>query len=321
MAVTVPYQTLDVFTSSRFGGNQLAIVIFQTSDPSTSTINDETMQLVAREFGFSETVFAFIPAMPTNASAEYDKIIKIPIRIFAMEGEVPFGGHPTVGIGSYLLSSSSDFHVPFGMQLVLATKAGDVPVSPGRKLNTVQVYVPINFSVHPSYAHPKVKTLQQNLVAEDFYNGLEGKEAVVSPVKGMTFILLQVTSLDALARLRPYPEKIKLPNGYLGEWDGFLGIYAFYVLEDSPGEQIRARMFYDMGLEDAASGSAACALAGWLAKETKGMRQVFQVSQGTELGRKSEFGVGAVLDEGTDNVSKIWLEGMTVEVMSGNLML
>ena len=67
----------------------------------------------------------------------------------------------------------------------------------------------------------------------DYINGLEGSDAVTSIVKGVTFLLLPLTSEDALSRLTP-PERIN--EGGLGEWEGSW-VYTFFIsarmLEDS----------------------------------------------------------------------------------------
>ena len=64
----------------------------------------------------------------------------------------------------------------------------------------------------------------------DYINGLEGSDAVTSIVKGVTFLLLPLTSEDALSRLTP-PERIS--EGGLGEWDGLVGLYFFYKRKDA----------------------------------------------------------------------------------------
>jgi predicted PhzF superfamily epimerase YddE/YHI9 len=112
--------------------------------------------------------------------------------------------------------------------------------------------------VHEPYTHPSLKELQPKLKDGDYVNDAEG---LASIVKGMTFILLQVTSEDALARMQPYPERFHASN--LGEWDGFIGVYVFFERADGV---LRTRMF-DGNMEDPATGSAASTLAGWLAKK------------------------------------------------------
>jgi trans-2,3-dihydro-3-hydroxyanthranilate isomerase len=58
----LPYQTLDVFTQSRFSGNPLAVV--QQADQ----LSDAQMQTIAREFNLSETVFLSAPHHPVHAA-------------------------------------------------------------------------------------------------------------------------------------------------------------------------------------------------------------------------------------------------------------
>ncbi|MGI9372688.1 MAG: PhzF family phenazine biosynthesis protein, partial [Hyphomicrobiales bacterium] len=45
------FETLDVFTTERFGGNPLAVV------KSAQGLSSDEMQLIAREFNLAETTF------------------------------------------------------------------------------------------------------------------------------------------------------------------------------------------------------------------------------------------------------------------------
>ncbi len=76
------YETFDVFTATRFQGNQLAIV---TDARGLSTAD---MQAVTREFNLSETTFVLPPEDPQTTAR---------VRIFTLGYEMPFAGHPTVG--------------------------------------------------------------------------------------------------------------------------------------------------------------------------------------------------------------------------------
>ena len=76
------FHTLGVFTTRRFCGNPLAVVL-DADDLST-----EQMQKIAREFNLSETIFVRKPADPANTAS---------VRIFLPTAEIPFAGHPTVG--------------------------------------------------------------------------------------------------------------------------------------------------------------------------------------------------------------------------------
>lgn len=74
--------TLDVFTTRRFAGNPLAVVL------GADGLDLRTMQTIAREFNLSETVFALEPRDPVNTAR---------LRIFTPLRELPFAGHPTIG--------------------------------------------------------------------------------------------------------------------------------------------------------------------------------------------------------------------------------
>src|SRR5690349_16257855 len=81
------YLTCDVFTSRRFGGNQLAVF------PDATGIAPDLMLPIAREFNFSETVFVFPPEDPRHTAK---------LRIFTPGGELQFAGHPTIGTAHVL---------------------------------------------------------------------------------------------------------------------------------------------------------------------------------------------------------------------------
>ena len=81
------FHTLDVFTTTRFGGNPLAVVL------DADALDTATMQTVAREFNLSETVFVLKPDNPAHSAR---------VRIFTPAAEMPFAGHPTVGTAALL---------------------------------------------------------------------------------------------------------------------------------------------------------------------------------------------------------------------------
>jgi len=75
------YLHLDVFTSRRFEGNQLAVF------PEPGQLTPEQMQRIAREMNFSESTFIFPP----------EKGGDVRMRIFTPGEELPMAGHPTIG--------------------------------------------------------------------------------------------------------------------------------------------------------------------------------------------------------------------------------
>ncbi|CAK5276696.1 unnamed protein product [Mycena citricolor] len=294
MSPHLRFTKLDVFTSTPFSGNPLAIVHV----PPNVTLSQDEKQLVAREFNLSETVFHH----------EQDSHDPVTIDIFTTTEELPFAGHPTIGSGFHLLSIAPDRDT-----VTLRTKAGDIPVV--QEGGMVKLQVPIDFKTHPSLAIPQLKTPQAALHDADFVHGRTGAEACASIVKGMTFVLLALASEDALARMGPYPARLTVPDAetVLGPWGvGFAGVYAFFERADGV---VRTRMF-DGTLEDPATGSAASTLAGWLALRRGPGVHVVDILQGVEMGRRSEIKVTVrVGDDGV--IQRIELEGAAVKVMEG----
>lgn len=110
MALT--FTTFDVFTTTPFRGNPLAIV----QVPTAVKLSQDQKQLIAREFNLSETVFLHEQTV--------DDILarRARIDIFTAIAEVAFAGHPTIGTANFLL-----YHLNPGTVDTLITKAGPVP--------------------------------------------------------------------------------------------------------------------------------------------------------------------------------------------------
>ena len=75
------FQLVDVFGDGPFTGNPLAVL-------DGAGLDTDEMQQIARWMNLSETVF-LLP--PTTGEADYR------VRIFTLERELPFAGHPTLG--------------------------------------------------------------------------------------------------------------------------------------------------------------------------------------------------------------------------------
>src|SRR4029077_12597006 len=101
------YVIADVFTDVPLAGNQLAVFT------DARDLDELTMQALAKEMNFAETVFV-LP--PSNDQAD------VRIRIFTPALELPFAGHPTLGTAFVLGGPLSK------MVIRLETGAGVVPV-------------------------------------------------------------------------------------------------------------------------------------------------------------------------------------------------
>src|SRR5215469_10826119 len=91
--VKYPFHIVDVFSSTPFGGNQLAVL------PKAAGISTEGMQKIAREFNFGETTFVLPKNDPANTCR---------VRIFSPRAELDFAGHPTVGTACALVMNEKE---------------------------------------------------------------------------------------------------------------------------------------------------------------------------------------------------------------------
>jgi trans-2,3-dihydro-3-hydroxyanthranilate isomerase len=103
------YVTVDVFTDRAFGGNPLGVVL------DAGGLSTAQMQAIAKEFNYSETTFVLPPA---------DKANDAQVRIFTVNREIPFAGHPNVGTAFVLATLAAKPPV----RLLFEEQAGLVPV-------------------------------------------------------------------------------------------------------------------------------------------------------------------------------------------------
>ncbi|KAI6890650.1 hypothetical protein KC318_g14004 [Hortaea werneckii] len=296
---SLPFVTLDVFTIERFKGNPLGLI----KVPQGQDVSSDTMQMIAREFNLSESVFLY------EGKAGPDGVPEWRYRIFMTEQELPFAGHPTIGTAVYALGTLAG-NAKRGRMLC---NAGPVEVEfDGVKARCA---IPHNFHVHQStaFSEPEVFELQPSLKSTGAPVSLD----VVSPVKGMNFICVELKTLGDLARV----ELGKKPSARLdAEWnEGFIGSYFYVVTKTDKGSvEVQSRMIEGQ-LEDPATGSAACGLACLLATKRQQKSTSFQITQGVEMGRRSDIGVDVTLSDSLATVERVELSGSSVKVMEGNI--
>jgi PhzF family phenazine biosynthesis protein len=289
------YVTLDVFTSTPYYGNPVAVVNIPVEH--TSALTAQKLQLIAREFNFSETVFL-------HEQSESDaKASEVRIQINTPWAEVPFAGHPTVGTTNYLLH-----YLKHDNFKVLVTKAGRIPIAIDDGGTGVSLEVAHHVRIH----------------AQPFRHPVYGPIPVVSIVKGMSFIMAKMPDLEALAsqnkgfRENSYVDLDGLDEGWRV---GLLATYCYVDLgvDDAGTRQLRTRCW---GMrEDPATGSAASALTCYLALQDAPAQQVtrFAVTQGVEMGRKSDISVEVTKTRDGQAIVKVVLSGTAVKVMEGTL--
>ena len=297
---------LDVFTQTPLAGNPLAVF------PDAHGLSDTEMQALAREMNLSETTFI----LPRDAAIEGREGKKV--RIFTVETELPFAGHPTLGTSLYLYASESNQKKP--AEIVLDLKAGKVPVrfTPNSE-NAEQERVDAQVFGEMRQRDPEFgKPLSREDVARVIGIAVDeiSSEWPIQPVStGLTFTIV------------PFRDRQKLSDlkfNYIQAAD-FLknsGANFFYFLcpeRREGGLEARARMFF-YGGEDPATGSAAGCAASWMVKHgvAKNDEQVV-IRQGAECRRPSEMHVCATREGG--RVTNVRVGGYAVEILRGTVML
>lgn len=296
------FHTLDVFTSEPLTGNPLAVVF------GGDGLSTEVMQSIAREFNLSETVFV-LPATSKEALTT--------LRIFTPAAELAFAGHPTIGAAVLLaelgmVGGSGDEY-----SIVLDEGVGPVPVHI-RKRPGEAVYAqltaasPLRLGPEPPAAAQIAAAL--GLQVEDI--DISGDGPLAASV-GTPFILVPLTSLDALARAAADPRLCAqlLP----GEWGQ--GFYLYAPVAANSTAHFRARMFGPgLGVdEDPATGAAAVALCGVLtARETADGTYTWLVEQGYEMKRPSQLYLQG--ERANGQASSLQVGGYAVRVSDGRLL-
>ncbi|MEO6339728.1 MAG: PhzF family phenazine biosynthesis protein [Caulobacteraceae bacterium] len=267
---TYPFQTVDVFTDRRFGGNPLAVFT------DARGMSDADMQALAAEFNLSETTFVLPPEDPAHTAR---------VRIFTPTAEMPFAGHPNVGTGYVLggLGRARD-----GV-LLFEELAGLVEVRLEGEGAVVAAPQPLSLGLE----------LPEEVVAA--CAGIDPGEVVLdnhAPVlasMGFGLIMAEVTP-EALTRAAP---KVDAFHQAVADWPSLKGGLSLHLYALGAA-QIRTRMFAPLHNipEDPATGSANVALAGLLLSLTDEPSAVYDIVQGVEMGRPSRLACTAHRTEG-----------------------
>lgn len=246
---TLAYQVVDVFTSTAFAGNPLAVVL------DADELSTAQLQALAREFNLSETAFPLVAPV----GATYG------LRIFTPQTELPFAGHPSIG-SAWVLHELGRIAAGDNVQ---ACGAGLLPVHVGTDAVTLT-------GGEPSVGAP----LDPDALLEAL--GLSSADLVGSAPRfagvGIDFAYLLVHP-GALARARPDVQRVSAVGNSgisLLAWDG--QVARCRVFPGGVGI-----------IEDPATGSAALGLGVFLAASGLFLDgdHDYVVEQGYEMGRPS----------------------------------
>ena len=243
------YVVADVFTDTPLQGNQVAVFTDAREIPESS------LQALAREVNFSETVFVY----PAEGEGH------VRIRIFTPSTELPFAGHPVLGTAFVLAGPMQlvEIGLETGRGLVrIALEREGARISFGRMLQPVPTVAPF----------AKADELLAAL------GGVESRLPVELYDNGVPHVYVALGSKQEVAALQPDFAAI----APLGD----VGINCFA----GEGTSWKTRMFgIGLGMvEDPATGSAAGPLALHLARHgVVDYGTEIEIVQGEEIKRRS----------------------------------
>lgn len=297
------YAQVDVFAESALEGNMLAIFI------DARGLTTEEMQALARETNLAETTFI----VPREAEVEAAHGVKV--RIFTVQEELKFAGHPTLGTASWLYWNHPVFR---GAETITL----DLPVGP----------IPVRFDRAEEGRAGIAGTMQQNAPV---FGKIHDRGAVASalgisvedimvdpPVQtvstGMAFCIVALRSLEVAKRLSIPQAKAQ---AYLAKTDAKFFYCVTRAAEGSEADWHNRMQFYNG--EDPATGSASGCAISWLVRHglaKSGQRIVFE--QGVEINRPSRIEVSAAFSTGVGPIPDlVFVGGRTIPVAMGRFFL
>ena len=281
---------LDVFTSVPLEGNQLAVF------PNARGLSDDEMQRLAKEMNLSETTFIF----PRDLDTEQRDGVRV--RIFTVQEELPFAGHPTLGTAWHLKQQRPELS-----EIALALNVGRVPVRfemrAGHLFGEMRQAEP-HFSEY--HRHSDVARVL-GVRTEDLDENLP----IQTVSTGMPFTIVTFREVATLSKLAVSWHQMA---AYLQRPDGPA---FFYFVAREGQSKLRARMIFYNG-EDPATGSAAGCCVAWAVKHgVLGSEEQGLIEQGREVLRPSFIHVRATKE--TDRVTNVRVGGYVVQVAEGRI--
>ena len=254
-----PFRQVDVFSSTPYGGNPVAVVL------DAAGLTTEEMRRFASWTNLSETTFVLGPEDP---DADYR------VRIFTSVAELPFAGHPTLGTCHAWLEHGGSPRRPDAA--VQECGAGLVTVRRATE--------GLAFAAPPLIRSGPVEESLVERIASIL--GIARAEILDAQWadNGPGWVAVLLGSADAVLALRP------------GTVDLSLGVVGPYP-EGSPAA-FEVRAFFPGSIttvEDPVTGSLNAALAEWLFR-TGRAEPPYVASQGTVLGRSGRAHVSRGAD-------------------------
>jgi len=285
------YVNVDVFTANPLEGNQLAVFT------DGSGLTTEQMQRIAKETNYSETTFV----VPRSFEETREKGHRV--RIFTVNEELPFAGHPTLGTAWVLRGIGGADEVVLDLNVgKIHVRFSTVDEQPFGEMTQRD---PEFGQIHAREEVARAIGLEPMDIASDV--------PIHSVSTGMMFVIVPMARLT---RLQNLALDLKRAQEYLDRTDGK---FFFFVCRETvdPKARLHARMLFYNG-EDPATGSASGCAAAWMVMH--GVAQSNErvlIEQGIEIRRPSRIFVRA--DRSGDSVVNVRVGGQAVEVARGEL--
>ena len=286
------FTQFDVFTSRPLEGNPLAVF------PDGRGLSDQEMQAIAREMNLSETTFI----LPRDEATERQRGVRV--RIFTVQEELPFAGHPTLGTAFAL---RGDTHAA---EIRLELNVGTIPVrfedSPGLPAFGEMTQADPTLGL----VHDRSKIAEvTGIPLED----IDTELPIQTVSTGVPLTILALRSLEAIRRLAINQARA---TEYLSASGGK---FFFCVTRETvdPDARLHARMLFYNG-EDPATGSASGCAGAWMVEHKVAQPdERMLIEQGTEMKRPSRIFVRASRHNG--RVVNVRVGGNVVEVLRGEI--
>ena len=285
---------VDVFSSEPLQGNPLAVFLDGRG------LSEQEMQALAREMNLSETTFV----LPRDSATESSSGVRV--RIFTVQEELPFAGHPTLGTAFVLRGSTG------ADEVVLDLNVGKVPVRF------------VDRDGEPSFgemtqADPKFgSTHDRQAVSHACGLPLDAIDSSL-PIQTVSTGLPQIiVPLCSLAVIRTLSLDQRRVAEYVDKTDGRFFYFVSRETVDAAA-RLHARMLFYNG-EDPATGSAGgCAAAWMVAHGVAKPEERVLIEQGIEMNRPSRIFVRAGKKD--NRVINVRVGGHAAEIMRGEVLL
>jgi trans-2,3-dihydro-3-hydroxyanthranilate isomerase len=289
------FYTLDVFTTTRFEGNPLAVIT------DGDGLSNDAMLAVAREMNLSETVFV---QKPTEDQA------LARLRIFTTREELKLAGHPVIGTWFLLAELGVVPAQEGGVHVLQQTGAGVLPVEirfkDGRPQRVTMTQTDATF--RPATLNKKALASALGLSPKDFDPKLEPE-----------FVSTGIYNLMVPLRNRGALGRVVMNMVELRKLLGKNGTMAYCFTCGDNGKAFSRGMLPWELYEDAATGSAAGALGAYFVKHGRlSPAHTLNILQGVEMGRPSRIEV-EVTQNGKKLVPRV--SGAAVKVFEGTIQI